>query len=73
MCHNSVAIYFGVRSLATGLPNLPKGWRKRERPRGLTRRSLGYLRERDGNPLQYSGLGNPMDRGARQVARVRMT
>ena len=24
MCHNSVAIYFGVRSLATGLPNLPK-------------------------------------------------
>ena len=33
MCHNSVAIYFGVRSLATGLPNLPKGWRKRERPR----------------------------------------
>ena len=23
--------------------------------------------ERNGNPLQYSCLGNPMDRGARQV------
>ena len=26
------------------------------------------LGERNGNPLQYSCLGNPMDRGARQAA-----
>ena len=26
------------------------------------------FREGNGNPLQYSGLGNPMDRGAWQAA-----
>ena len=43
---------------------------------GLKKKKNLPLREGNGNPLQYSCLGNPMDRGARQatvhgVARLR--
>ena len=40
---------------------------------GLIPRSGRSLGEGTDNPLQYSGLGNPMDRGTRQTTVHRVT
>ena len=74
--HQGIHLFHTLRHLAQQVTNLPATQRTKEIPvseeSACSARAPGSIpgserspREGNGNPLQYSRLENPMDRGAR--------
>ena len=68
-CNNlNISDYRKIRKKKKKHGSVVKNLSANARDMGLIHGSGRYLRERNSNPLQYSCLGNPMDRRSQQAS-----